>query len=131
VAYLSASAGTNLACPTIRTTNHMPIVEPRSLAALGLVTFQVNPNYVEVDPASAPYAESRNQRIEEFLQENDVPVVGLREGVWLDVRPDSILVGGPTGGRLFQRGAEPRDLPRGSELTALLKRRALNDSPAD
>jgi dipeptidase E len=129
--YLSASAGTNLACPTIRTTNDMPIVEPRSLAALGLVTFQINPHYVEEDPASTPYAESRDQRIEEFLQENDVPVVGVREGAWLDVRPDSSLVGGPTGGRLFQRGAEPRDLPRGSELTALLKRRALYDSPAN
>lgn len=68
--YLSASAGTNLACPTIRTTNDMPIVEPRSLAALGLVTFQINPHYVEVDPASAPFAASRDQRIGEFLQEN-------------------------------------------------------------
>jgi dipeptidase E len=112
--YLSASAGTNLACPTIRTTNDMPIVEPRSLAALGLVAFQINPHYVEVDPASAPYAESRDQRIEEFLQDNDVPVVGLREKAWLDVRPNSILVDGPTGGRLFQRGTEPRDLPGGS-----------------
>ena len=131
VPYISASAGTNLACPTIRTTNDMPIVEPRSLAALGLVRFQINPHYVDVDPASAPYGESRDQRIEEFLQENDVPVVGLREGAWLDARPNSTLVGGATGGRLFQRGAEPHDLPRGSELTALLKRRALYDSPAD
>lgn len=128
--YLSASAGTNLACPTIRTTNDMPIVEPRSLAALGLVAFQINPHYVEIDPASAPYAASRDERIGEFLQENDVPVVGLREGAWLDVRPNSILVGGPTGGRLFQRGAQPRDLPRGSDLTALLNQPTLYDSPA-
>jgi dipeptidase E len=76
--YLGASAGTNLACPTIRTTNDMPIVEPRSLAALGLVPFQINPHYVELDAAS--YAASRDKRIEEFLQENDVPVVALREG---------------------------------------------------
>jgi dipeptidase E len=117
--YLSASAGTNLACPTIRTTNDMPIVEPRSLAALGLVTFQINPHYAEVDPASAPHAQSRDQRIGEFLQENDVPVVGLREGAWLEVRTNSIRVGGPTGARLFQRGSEPRDLPPGSELSAL------------
>jgi dipeptidase E len=129
--YLSASAGTNLACPTIRTTNDMPIVEPRSLAALGLVTFQINPHYAEVDRASTPYAESRDQRIEEFLHENDVPVVGLREGAWLDVRPDSILVDGPTGGRLFERGTEPRELPGGSELTALLKRGAVYDSPVE
>ncbi len=129
--YLSASAGTNLACPTIRTTNDMPIVEPRSLAALGLVTFQINPHYAEVDPASAAYAASRDQRIGEFLQENDVPVVALREGAWLDVRPNSILVGGPTGGRLFQRGVLPRELPRGSDLTASLERRAVYDSPAN
>ncbi len=129
--YLSASAGTNLACPTIRTTNDMPIVEPRSLVALGLVTFQINPHYVDVGPASAPYAETRDQRIEEFLQENHVPVVGLREGAWLDVRANSILVGGPTGGRLFQRGAEPRDLPCGSDLSPLLNASPVYDSPVD
>lgn len=123
--YLSASAGTNLACPTIRTTNDMPIVEPRSLTALALVTFQINPHYAEVDPGSAAYAASRDQQIGEFLQENDVPVVGLREGAWLDVRPNSIRVGGPTGGRLFQRGSDPRDLSRGRELTALLERPVL------
>lgn len=117
--YLGSSAGTNLACPTIRTTNDMPIVEPRSLAALGLVPFQINPHYVERDGAS--FAETRDKRIREFLHENDAPVVGLREGAWLDVRDDSIGVGGPTGGRLFQRGLEPRDLAPGSDLTTLLR----------
>lgn len=117
--YLGASAGANLACPTIRTTNDMPIVEPRSLAALGLVPFQINPHYVERD--GARFAESRDKRIGEFLHENDVPVVGLREGAWLDVRDDSIVVEGPTGGRLFQRGLEPRDLAPGSDLTGLFK----------
>jgi hypothetical protein len=100
--------GTNLACPTIRTTNDMPIVEPRSLVALGLVPFQINPHYVELD--SAPFAASRDERIGEFLHQNDVPVVGLREGAWLDVRDGSIILGGPTGGKLFQRRTEPRDL---------------------
>jgi dipeptidase E len=109
----------------------MPIVEPRTFAALGLVNFQINPHYAEADPASAPYASSRDQRIGEFLQENEVPVVGLREGAWLDVRPNSILVGGPTGGRLFERGTESRDLARGSDLTALLKTNPLYDSPVD
>ena len=85
--YLGASAGTNLACPTIRTTNDMPIVEPRSLAALGLVPFQINPHYVERDAPS--FAASRDRRIGEFLHENDVPVVGLREGAWLAVHNDS------------------------------------------
>jgi dipeptidase E len=126
--YLGASAGANLACPTIRTTNDMPIVEPRSLAALGLVPFQINPHYAEAVQAGSPHAESRDRRIKEFLHENDVPVVALRDGAWLDVSESSIFVGGPTGARLFQRGTETRDLPRGSDLTALLKTRPQYDS---
>jgi len=124
--YLGASAGTNLACPTIRTTNDMPIVEPVSLVALRLVPFQINPHYVELD--AAPFAASRDKRIGEFLHENDVPVVGLREGAWLDVSDDSIVFGGPTGGRLFQRGAEPRDVQSGSDLSELLKTKPQYDS---
>jgi dipeptidase E len=127
--YLGASAGTNLACPTIRTTNDMPIVEPRSLVALGLVPFQINPHYVELD--AAPHAASRDKRIGEFLHENGVPVVGLREGAWLDVRDESVVVGGPTGGKLFQRGSEPRDLQPGSDLSTLLKTRPQYDSPVE
>ena len=127
--YLGASAGTNLACPTIRTTNDMPIVEPRSLLALGLVPFQINPHYVE--PDSAPLAASRDKRIAEFLHENDVPVVALREGAWLDVRDESITMGGPTGGKLFQRRTEPTDLAPGSDLSALLSARPQYDSEAD
>lgn len=126
--YLGASAGTNLACPTIRTTNDMPIVEPRSLLALGLVPFQVNPHYAETVQPEAPRAETRDRRISEFLHENDVPVVALREGAWLDVREDLIRVGGPTGGRLFQRGTEPHDLAPGSDLTVLLSTRPTYDS---
>jgi dipeptidase E len=127
--YLGASAGSNLACPTIRTTNDMPIVEPRSLAALGLVPFQLNPHYAEPDPADPTPGESRDERIAEFLEENDVPVVGLREGSWLDVSDDSIRVGGATSGRLFERGAEPRDLPPGSDLSALLGTKPSYDRP--
>ena len=116
-----------LACPTIRTTNDMPIVQPLSLSALGLVPFQINPHYVEQE--APPFSASRDKRIGEFLHENDVPVVGLREGAWLDVRDDSIVVGGPTGGRLFRRGSEPRELEPGSELGELLKTRPRYDSP--
>ena len=119
--YLAASAGTNLACPTIRTTNDMPIVEPHSLVALGLVPFQINPHYAGAVQADSPRAQSRDQRISEFLRANDVPVVALREGAWLHARGESLLVGGATSGRLFQRGSEPRELPPGSDLSSLLK----------
>ena len=127
--YLATSAGANLACPTIRTTNDMPIVEPRSLAALGLVPFQINPHYAEAVQEDSPRAASRDQRISEFLQENDVPVVALREGTWLEARDESVLVGGAISGRFFERGMEPRELPPGSKLGALLNTKPSCDSP--
>jgi dipeptidase E len=122
--YLGASAGTNMACPTLRTTNDMPIVAPDSFEALGLIPFQVNPHYLDPDPASAHQGETRQQRIEEFLDENDVPVLGLREGSWLRVRDGAAAIGGTAGARLFARGAEPRELPPGSDVSALLATRA-------
>lgn len=115
--YLSASAGTNLACPTIRTTNDMPIVQPRSFSALGLVPFQINPHYPEPDPAGSYLGESRDQRLAEFLHENDVPVLALREGAWLHVRGGHAVVGGPTGARLFRRGSPPAELQPGSYVS--------------
>lgn len=80
VPYLGASAGSNVACPSIRTTNDMPIVELPSLSALGLIPFQLNPHYLDSEAGSTHQGETRQQRIEEFLEENDVPVLALREG---------------------------------------------------
>ena len=98
VPYLGASAGSNLACPSIRTTNDMPIVEVPSLTALGLIPFQLNPHYLDPDPRSTHQGETRQQRIEEFLEENDVPVLGLREGAWLQVSGQrAVLSGASTG----------------------------------
>ena len=118
--YAGASAGSNMACPSLRTTNDMPIVQPPSFDALNLVPFQINPHYLEADPG-APYAgETRSARIEEFLQENDVRVIGLREGAWLRRDGARLELGGVAGARLFQRGAEPEELPPGTDLSWLL-----------
>jgi dipeptidase E len=114
--YTGASAGSNLACPTVRTTNDMPIVEPPSLAALGLVPFQVNPHYLDPAPDSTHMGETRETRIREFLEENDVPVVGLREGAMLRVEGDSVLLKGVAGARIFRRGREPVEATPVSEI---------------
>ncbi len=121
--YLGASAGTNMACPTLRTTNAMPIVEPASFEALGLIPFQINPHYLDPDPASTHQGETRQRRIEEFLEENDVPVLGLGEGSWLRVRSGAAAIGGTTGAWLLARGGGPRELPPGSNMSALLATR--------
>ena len=114
--YLGASAGTNVAAPTVKTTNDMPIVEPRSFAALGLVPFQINPHYQDPDPASTHMGETREQRLKEFLEENDVPVIGLREGTWLQVDGGRTTLAGPAGARIFRRGAEPQEVAAGADL---------------
>jgi dipeptidase E len=120
VPYLAASAGANLACPTIRTTNDMPIVEPGSLAALGLIPFQLNLHYLDHDPRSAHRGETRPKRIEEFLEENDVPVLGLREGAWLQVSGARAYLLGRNSGRLFRRYTDTIDIPVGADLSYLL-----------
>jgi dipeptidase E len=99
--YMGASAGTNVACPTIRTTNDMPICQPPSFAALGLVPFQINLHYVDTDPESTFMGESREERIDEFLEENHCPVLAMYEGSWLRVTGGHASVTGPA--RLFQR----------------------------
>jgi dipeptidase E len=118
--YLGSSAGSNMACPTLRTTNDMPIVQPASFEALGLIPFQINPHYLDPDPASTHEGETRPQRIMEFLEENDVPVLGLREGSWLRVSEQVATVGGTAGGMLYTRGEEARDIRPGTDVSDLL-----------
>ena len=118
--YLGASAGINVACPTIKTTNDMPIVQPASFDALGLVPFQINPHYLDPDPASRHMGETREDRIREFLEENDVAVVGLREGAWLRIEDADGQIGGAAGARVFRRGREPEELAPGASLESLL-----------
>ncbi len=115
--YLGTSAGSNLACPTIRTTNDMPIVQPESFEALGLVPFQINPHYLDPDPGSRHMGETRERRILEYLEENDLAVVGLREGSMIRVEGAKTTLLGPAGARLFRRGAEPTELGAGADLS--------------
>ncbi|MFK0168835.1 dipeptidase PepE [Streptomyces sp. NPDC090306] len=118
--YMGASAGTNMAAPTLRTTNDMPIVQPPSFEALGLVPFQINPHYLDPDPGSTHKGETREERLTEFLEENDVPVLGLREGSWLRVDGTRAHVDGAREARLFRRGTPPLELPAGSDVSELL-----------
>lgn len=128
--YLGASAGTNMAAPTLRTTNDMPIVQPPSFTTLGLVPFQINPHYVDPAPDGTHMGETREQRLTEFLQDNDTAVLGLREGAWLRVSGHEARLGGERDARLFRRGAEPRELPTGSDVSALLSDVPTFDTPA-
>jgi dipeptidase E len=118
--YMGASAGTNIAAPTIRTTNDMPVVQPASFDALGLVPFQINPHFLDATPGSRHMGETREDRLREYLEENAAPVVGLREGAWLRREGASLRLEGRNGARLFRRGAEPEELAPGAALNALL-----------
>jgi|SRR6185369_6317836 len=111
--YIGSSAGSNVAAPTIRTTNDMPIVQPPSFEALGLVSFQINPHYLDADPNSTHKGETREERIIQFLEESETPVIGLREGAMLRIENGKTLLKGSTGARIFRRGHEPVEtLPR-------------------
>jgi len=111
--YLGSSAGTVIAAPTIKTTNDMPVVEPPSFDALSLVNFQLNPHYLDPDPLSTHKGETREERIREFLDENDVPVVGLREGSILRVEDGTTTLLGTKTARIFRRGEEPLEAEPG------------------
>jgi dipeptidase E len=112
--YMGASAGSNVACPSIRTTNDMPIVEPPTFEALQLVPFNINPHYQDPAPGSTHMGETREQRIAEFHEENAPPVVGLREGAWLLIVDGAIVLQGANGARLFRRGQPTIELATGS-----------------
>jgi len=119
--YIGSSAGSNIAAPTIKTTNDMPIVQPPSFDALGLVSFQINPHYLDPDPDSKHMGETREKRILEFLEENDTPVLGLREGAIARCEKRRTVLKGSSGARIFRRDHEPVETLPGDRLDDLLR----------
>jgi dipeptidase E len=118
VPYIGSSAGSIVACPTLKTTKDMPVVQPPSFDALGLVDFQISPHYLDPDPASTHMGETQEERILQYLEENDRLVVGLREPTALRVADGSVILRGSANARIFRRGHPPVEAPPGTNLTA-------------
>lgn len=118
--YIGSSAGSNVAGPTIKTTKDMPIVEPPSFDALGLVPFQISPHYLDPDPNSTHMGETQEERILQFLEENDTTVVGLREGAMVRIEQGTTILKGSTGARVFRKGREPVETLPGEKLDHLI-----------
>ena len=120
---MGSSAGTNIFCPTICTTNDMPIISNPTFDAINAIPFQINPHYLDPDPNSEHRGETRQMRIEEYLKVNNRKVLGLREGAWLQVENERILLRGLTGARYFTTNDEPQEfMPtnEGFDMTAIL-----------
>lgn len=118
--YMGSSAGSNIAGPTIRTTNDMPIVQPPSFTALGLVAFQLNPHFIDAVPDSKHMGETREERIAQFLEEHDTPVLGLREGAMVRIEHGVAELRGAAGARLFRRGEEAIELAEGTKIAGFI-----------
>jgi len=119
--YIGTSAGSNVACKSIKTTNDMPIVYPPSFEALNLVPFNLNPHFLDPDPKSTHKGETRETRINEFHFFNSDYVVGLREGSMLHIVDDNIKLKGNTGARIFKKNEKPKEFKSGDSLNFLLR----------
>jgi len=120
--YIGWSAGSNVACPTLQTTNDMPVVDPKGFDCMGMVPFQINPHYLDANPAGHG-GETREQRIEEFLEVNpEITVVGLREGTMLKCENNSLKMIGSRKARIFKKGIPPEELSENDDFSFLLNR---------
>jgi len=118
--YLGTSAGSNIAGPDVKTTNDMPIVHPKTLDALDLIPLNINPHYLDPDPDLKHKGETRETRIKEFHTYNDTTVIGLREGSWIAVKGDQMLLKGGLNARVFKKDKKPFELPVNSDLSQLI-----------
>jgi dipeptidase E len=118
--YIGSSAGSNVAGPTIKTTKDMPIVQPRSFHSLRLVPFQISPHFQDPDPNSTHMGETQEERILQFLEENETPVVGMREGAWLLIENESVTLKGNNGARIFRRREAAVEAKTGEEIASLV-----------
>ena len=118
--YIGSSAGSNVAGPTIKTTKDMPIVQPRSFDSLGLVPFQISPHFQDPDPNSKHMGETQEERILQFLEENQTPVVGIREGAWLVCEKGVVTLKGDAGARIFRCGEVPVEAKPGDNIVDLV-----------
>ena len=108
--YLGTSAGSNICGLTMNTTNDMPIVYPPSFKTLGVLPFNINPHYLDPNPTSKHMGETRETRIKEFLTQQTVPVVGIREGSWLQVKNEKIILKGGLSARIFEHYKDPYEI---------------------
>lgn len=117
--YLGTSAGSNICGLTMNTTNDMPIVYPQSFETLGFVPFNINPHYLDPDTNSEHMGETRETRIKEFHKFNTQPVVGLREGSWIEIKRSEITLRGTLTGRIFELDKMPYELETNTGLNNL------------
>ncbi|SNR37286.1 dipeptidase PepE [Lutibacter flavus] len=120
IPYFGTSAGSNITGLTIQNTNDMPIIYPPSFNVFGFINFNINPHYLDPDPTSTHMGETRETRINEFHTLNKIPVLGLREGSWISVKGNSVVLKGALDARLFQQGKPAKELPPDTDLSFLM-----------